>query len=151
MTYMSPVLGNTFRKKEFGQLGPLFLDVKSNVLRVWRNKVPIMVVEIIMAIMMMVMMTTMPKKDTNIITFEEKCINWRNYYLVKKGATNSRWQWWSPGLGRCRKSIREAPPEKIVYHIWALLFKQRFPSPFSIPGTLYVVLLFADFKQIPQQ
>ena len=151
MTYMSPVLGNTFRKKEFGQLGPLFLDVQSNVLRVWRNKVPIMVVEIIMAIMMMVMMTTMPKKDTNIITFEEKCINWRNYYLVKKGATNSRWQWWSPGLGRCRKSIREAPPEKIVYHIWALLFKQRFPSPFSIPGTLYVVLLFADFKQIPQQ
>ena len=104
-----------------------------------------------MAIMMMVLMTTMSKKHTNIITFEEKCINWRNYYLVKKGATNSRWQWWSPGLGRCRKSIREAPPEKIVYHIWALLFKQRFPSPFSIPGTLYVVLLFADFKQIPQQ
>ena len=76
---------------QFGQLGPLFSGRQNDVLRVWQEK------------------STnddndncndnydsndgnfddydekMTKKHTNIMTFQQKCTNLRDFYLVKKG------------------------------------------------------------------
>ena len=35
-----------------------------------------------------IIMTKITKKHTNIMTFQQKCTNFRNFYLVKKGPKN---------------------------------------------------------------
>jgi len=38
-----------------------------------------------MMVILMIMMKKLPKKHTNIMTFQQKCTNFRDLYLVKKG------------------------------------------------------------------
>ena len=81
---------------QLGQLGPFFLLFarQDHVLRVWQKKVPMMtmmiamIIMIVMMVILMIMMYKGPKKHTNIMTFQQKCTNFRDFYLVKKGPTN---------------------------------------------------------------
>ena len=48
-----------------------------------------MIIMIVMVVIFMKMMTKMTNKHTNIMTFQQKCANLRNFYLVKSGMGNS--------------------------------------------------------------
>ena len=45
----------------------------------------IMMIIIVMMVILMIMMTTITQKHTYIMTFQPKCTNFRDFYLVKKG------------------------------------------------------------------
>ena len=47
-----------------------------------------MIIMIVMMVILMIMMKKLPKKHTNIMTFQQKCTNFRDFYLVKKGPKN---------------------------------------------------------------
>ena len=57
--------------------------------------------------MMVILMIMMIKKHKNIISFELKCTNFRDFYLVKKGPKNS-------GMGNPPPPFRAMPERKRV-------------------------------------
>ena len=74
-----------------GNLVLFFPDVKTTFYAYDRKKVPMMImiiamiIMIVMMVILMIMMKKLQKKHTNIMTFQQKCTNLRNFYLVKKG------------------------------------------------------------------
>ena len=75
-----------------------------------RKTVPIMIMMIAMIIMIvlmiiwMIIMAKITKKHTNNMTFQQKCTNFRDYYLVKTGPINSGMGKPSPPtFGQCPK------------------------------------------------
>ena len=44
-----------------------------------------MIVMKVFIVILMIMMTKMTKKHTNVMTFQQKCTKFRDFYLVKKG------------------------------------------------------------------
>ena len=74
-----------------GNLVLFFPDVKTTFYAYDREKVPMMImiiamiILIVMMVILMIMMKKMTKNLTNIMTFQQKCTNLRDFYLVKKG------------------------------------------------------------------
>ena len=70
----------------------MFPDVKTMFYAYDRKKVTMMImiiamiIMIVMMVILMIMMKKLPKKHTNIMNFQLKCTNFRDFYLVKKGA-----------------------------------------------------------------
>ena len=77
-----------------GNLVLFFPDVKTTFYAYDREKVPMMImiiamiILIVMMVILMIMMKKMTKNLTNIMTFQQKCTNLRDFYLVKKGPKN---------------------------------------------------------------
>ena len=68
-----------------------------------------MIIMIVMMVILMIMMKKLPKKHTNIMTFQQKCTNFRDFYLVKKGPKNL-------GIGK-PPHFRAMPESKRLFYL----------------------------------
>ena len=117
-----PESPNSPPSPQFGELGLLFLDVKSKVLRVWLNiflMMIMMVAMIIMMVILMIIMTKITKKNNNYCEVWVKKCHFRDYYLVKKGANKSRHRYYLLG----------SPPPVI----WAMHGSKHFFFSWCLP------------------